>query len=353
MFWEDFSGAVSTEWVPLGTFWSTDWDSPDDRLEVTVTARDRLELLRNGTYQTSQVQQNKSLYELAEAILQDAGLGATEYVIDTDLKTIIVPYAWFNPISHREALRIVAEAGLAAVYTDRDGKIRIESFSMAGGEPVLEITENDYFPPLNAPSRQDQVANEIVVDTQPLLPSSETVEVYRSNEPIKIPANGFKEVTVYYNTSPAMNAVSALEGWPGGLSIGKTIYYGWGATIKIWNMTSTEAEATLLVRANPLTVQNKERAVARDEISIVENGTLRYEFPGNPLVQTLTRAQTIADLLLASSKDPRRDVEVEWRGNPALELGDKVVIKGNEYHVTRQELDWQGYLQARLTGRKV
>ena len=34
------------EWVPLGTFWSLDWDSPDDSLEATVTARDRMELLR-------------------------------------------------------------------------------------------------------------------------------------------------------------------------------------------------------------------------------------------------------------------------------------------------------------------
>jgi hypothetical protein len=41
------------EYVPLGTFWSLDWDSPDDSLEATVTARDRMELLRKGTFQTS------------------------------------------------------------------------------------------------------------------------------------------------------------------------------------------------------------------------------------------------------------------------------------------------------------
>lgn len=73
------------EYVPLGTFWSLDWDSPDDTLEATVTARDRMELLRKGTYQTSQVQTDKSLYELAEAVLQDAGLSSDQYIIDTDL----------------------------------------------------------------------------------------------------------------------------------------------------------------------------------------------------------------------------------------------------------------------------
>ena len=58
--WNDL--LIFSEYVPLGTFWSLDWDSPDDTLEATVTARDRMELLRKGTYQTSQVQQNKSLY---------------------------------------------------------------------------------------------------------------------------------------------------------------------------------------------------------------------------------------------------------------------------------------------------
>jgi hypothetical protein len=53
-----------------------------------------------------------------------------------------------------------------------------------------------------------------------------------------------------------------------------------------------------------------------------------------------------------SVKDPRRDIEFDWRGNPALELGDRVTVKGKDYHVIRQEISWQGYLSARLTGRR-
>jgi hypothetical protein len=340
------------EWVPLGTFWSLDWDSPDDTLEATVTARDRMELLRKGTYQTSQVQQNKSLYELAELVLQDAGLNSSEYVIDTDLQNIIIPYAWFNPVSHREALRRIAEAGLAAAFQNRDGKIQIESWLITGDEPVLEITEDDYFPPLRAPSRQDQVANEIIVDTQPLKPAAVAEEVYRSNEPITIPASTTKTITAFYNKTPVIEAAASLDSPSAGVSIVDATYYGWGASVKIQNTNATDKQATLVIQGKPLTVQNKERAIARDEASILENGVLRFEFPANPLVQTLSQAQTIADTLLASVKESRRDVEVDWRGNPALLLGDLVTVKGKDYHVIRQELDWQGYLRARLTGRK-
>ena len=339
-------------WVPLGTFWSLDWDSPDDSLEATIVARDRMELLRKSTFQTSQVLQNKSLYELAEIVLQDAGLTSDQYIIDPALQSIIIPYAWLNPVTHREALRQIAEAGLAAAFQNRDGKIQIESFLISGDEPVLEITEDDYFPPLRAPSRQDQVANEIIVDTQPLRPVATPEEVYRSNEPITIPGNTTKTITAFYNQPPVIDAVASLDNPPAGVSIVDATYYGWGASIKIQNTNATDKQATLVIQGKLLTVQNKERAIARDETSITENGVLRYEFPENPLVQTLAQAQAIANTLLASVKDPRRDIEVDWRGNPALLLGDRVTVKGKDYHVIRQEISWAGYMQAKLTGRK-
>jgi hypothetical protein len=340
------------EWVPLGTFWSLDWDSPDDTLEATVTARDRMELLRKGTYQTSQVLTNKSLYELAEIVLQDAGLNSSEYIIDTDLQSIIIPYAWFNPVSHREALRRIAEAGLAAAFANREGKIQIESFLITGDESVLEITEDDYFPPLRAPSRQDQVANEIIVDTQPLRPATTSEEVYRSNEPMTIPASTTKTITAFFNKTPVIEATASLDNPPVGVSITEATYYGWGASIKIQNTSATDKQATLVIQGKPLTVQNKERAIARDEVSITELGILSFEFPANPLVQTLAQAQAISNALLASVKEPRRDIEVDWRGNPALLLGDRVTVKGKDYHVIRQEISWAGYMQAKLTGRK-
>jgi hypothetical protein len=350
--WLGTETSSGEEWVPLGTFWSLDWDSPDDTLEATVTARDRMELLRKSTFQTSQVLQNKTLYELAEDVLQDAGLNSNEYIIDTDLQNIIIPYAWFNPMSHREALRFIAEAGLAAAFQNRDGKIQIESFLISGDEPVLEITEDDYFPPLRAPSRQDQVANEVIVDTQPLRPATTSEEVYRSNEPITIPGSSTKTITAFYNKAPVIEAQSSLDSPPAGVSITEATYYGWGASIKIQNTNDTDKQVTLVIQGKPLIVQNKERAIARDETSITENGVLRFEFPANPLVQKLAQAQAIADALLASVKDPRRDIEVDWRGNPALELGDRVKVKGKDYHVIRQEIDWAGALSARLTGRK-
>lgn len=347
---DDQTGQV--EEVPLGTFWSLDWDSPDDALEATVVARDRLELLRKSTYQPGAVQQNVSLYALAEQVLHDAGLLPGEYWIDPALQQIVIPWAWLSPTSHREALRITAEAALAVVYADRDGVVRIETMGSVPADPVLTITADDYFPPLQAPSRQDQVANEIVVTTQPLRPE-DPQEVYKSTTPVTVPAGQTVTVTVQYTKRPVIEAQAVLDNPPPGVSIKSATYYAWGAEITLRNTGAAQADVTLVITGKPLSVQGGEQVVARDQTSITEHGVLRYEFPDNPLVQTLAQAQAIAQALLASAKDPRRDIEVEWRGNPALELGDRVTVVGQDVHVIRQEITWAGALSARLTGRKV
>jgi hypothetical protein len=157
---------------------------------------------------------------------------------------------------------------------------------------------------------------------------------------------------VYYNKTPVIDVVATLDSPPASVAITEATYYGWGASVSIRNTNLTDQQVMLVIEGKPLTVRNKERAIARDETSITENGVLTFEFPANPLVQTLAQAQAIADALLASVKDPRRDIEFDWRGNPALELGDRVTVKGKDYHVIRQEISWQGYLSARLTGRR-
>jgi len=664
------------EWVPLGTFWSGDWRVPEDGIYAQTIGRDRLELLRKSTYSTSQVQMNKTLYDLAQNILQDAGLTEEEYYIDTELQQLPVPYAYFEPQSHREALRKVAEACLGQVYCDREGIIRIEgpSFLQSQTEPVMTITQDDYFRKDN-PVKWSEIANYIEVETQPLRPDV-AQEVYRSNEPISITAGQTKTITVYYNHTPCIEATATLENAVSGAEITKATYYAWGADITVTSTnTSTFTKLAdpstlptgagygcafdptgtylavahftsplitiykrdgntftklanpatrptgvgrgcafdptgtylavahtaspyitiykrdgdtfakfddpstlptgsgygctfdptgtylavahsgspyitiykrggdtftklanpstlptgtgngctfdptgtylavahgsspyitiykrdgdtfaklddpsilpngygngcafdptgtylavalstspyitiykrdgdtfakldgpstlptgygygcafdptgtylvvahwdspyitiykrdgdtfaklddpsilptgngygctfdptgtylavahgssryitiykrsgdtfeLVINAKPLKVLNKEKAIAKDNASITDNGMLKYTFPANSLVQTREVAQKIADTLLAYYKDPRRDVEVEWRGNPALLLGDRIAVidknETNEYYVTRQELEFDGALRARLSGRR-
>lgn len=361
---------TTKEWVSMGTFWSGDWKVPENDIYAQTKGRDRLELLRKSTYSTSQVQQNKTLYELAIGVLQDAGVKNTEYWVDTELQDFLVPYSYFVTQSHREALRKVAEAALGQVYCDREGIIRIEgpsfmenkiaqalgTYFLEGAYPAeIEAIEaygiglDDYFTKDN-PTKDSELANYIEVETRPLMPDA-LQEVYRSNEEITITTN--KTFTIYYNETPCISAVASLEGTG---SIINATYYAWGA-----NITVSPGTFYIVVNAQPLKILNKEKAIAQDKNSITDNGLIKYTFPGNPLVQTLSVAQTIADKLLQYYKEPRRDLTMTWRGNPALELGDLITVpdytRGNAdvrgyYYITKQEIEYTGGLRASLEGRR-
>lgn len=345
----------STGYVPLGVFWSGDWKAPEQDIYAETSGRDRLELLRQSTYSVSQVALDASLYDMAVAVLEDAGLTSADYWVDPELEEFTVPYAWFEAQSHREALRKISEACLGQVYCDRDGLVRIEgpSYLASHVTPVLTITPDDYLSKDN-PVQWSQIANYIEVETCPLRPDVQQ-EAYRSNDPVPIAAGETKALTVYYNSTPCIEAVASLESAPAGCVIQSAIYYAWGATVTVASPTNA-GTFVLVVDARPLKVLNKERAVASDAVSITDNGTLRYAFAANPLVQTLSMAQTIADTLLASFKDPRRDAEVAWRGNPALLLGDRVSVtdrnEQNDYYVIRQQLEFDGGLTATMSGRR-
>ena len=338
------------EYIPLGVFWSGDWKVPEDALYAQTTGRDRLELLLKSTFSTSEVYVNHTLYDLAEHVLIDAGLASAEYFIDTELQDITVPYAYFEPQSHREALRKIAEACLGQVYCDRTGIVRIEGKSyLSGGASVITLTSADYFKKDN-PAKYEEVVNYVTVDTQPLLPAT-TEEVYKSNAPVAINNLQVKTQTIFYNKTPCINAVATITG---NATLTSATYYSWGASITVTGTATGTFEIS--VSADPLEVTNKDRAVAQDAASIAENGKLTYTFPLNPLVQTLAVAQDIADALLASFKDPRRDIDIDWRGNPALLLGDKITItdslESNDYNVVSQTIEFDGALRSKLEGRK-
>ena len=122
----------------LGVFWSGEWQVPENELFASVSAWDRITMLGQTEFYSSEVYKDKTLNELAEIVLLDAGV--EEYQID--LSDTIIPYAYFEPVSHREALRIIVEAGLGRAYCNRDGVVIVERVAE---EPVVaNLTPNDY-----------------------------------------------------------------------------------------------------------------------------------------------------------------------------------------------------------------
>lgn len=114
----------------------------------------------------------------------------------------------------------------------------------------------------------------------------------------------------------------------------------------------------ITLTTNPMTNTGEtldgEVITLRNEDSILENGLRKFEV-SSPLIQTVEVGDEIARRILNEYSNPQNDISLEWRGNPSLLLGDLIEFEDDKdsYIVSRQELDFAGYLRSNLDGRKV
>lgn len=344
------------EYTPLGVFYANEWSVPEGDIYATVTGRDRLDLLTLDTF-SSGVLENISLYDLAGTVLDGAGV-VTRF-IDSELSEFVVPYAYFNDgITYRECLRIIAEASLSQVYMDRSGVLRIEGPSYLTtyhAESITNITRDQYFDKDN-PYDETGLANYIEIMTQPLASAPVAEEIYKTEEPEAIESGETKSITIFYTKKPIINAAVTLVDATPGIAISDVAYYAWGATIKF--TSTTLGTFRLTATGKPLTVEGARTIIAQDTASIREHGKKIYKFDINPLIQTPEMAQAIAQKCLALSKNSRRDLSLVWRGDPALELGDRITVPDSptttaDFYVTSNNIEFDGGLQVAIKGKKV
>lgn len=212
----------------------------------------------------------------------------------------------------------------------------------------------------NQPITPDSLANYIEVWINPLKPVSEAEEVYKTDEddPFPVKAGETKTVTIHYKKEPVTGVSIEFVNSPPYATIDSIKYYAWGADVTV---TSPDAGTFgIVATGKPLEVQGRELVVRKDETSILENGIKKYTFD-NPFIQDRATAEMIGDKLLAFAI-PQADIEIDWRGDPALMLADVTMIpefqrqgldQRGVFYVTKQELEYDGGLRAKLAGRKM
>lgn len=119
----------------MGSLYVYEWSASDEK--ATIKAVDVLKFLEDDYYKGQYYEKGISLYDLAELVFADAGVGNDDYYLDTYLKKVTV----YNPlpkVKHKEALQIIANAGRCVLDYDRYGRIRIHSLF----QPSMETTSN-------------------------------------------------------------------------------------------------------------------------------------------------------------------------------------------------------------------
>lgn len=341
------------EWSPRGVYWTTAWDISSDSLTATLTARDRLELLRQTDFTTSTVYVNYNLKQLFELILLDAGLLQDEFELDEALTTITLPYAWFPKMSHRQALQRLAGCAVIQVYCTETGIVRVNLNLDATPTVMYHFDDDTNINTSKYPLAVAEQVNYVAVTSKSWAVGA-TEQLFDSSETFTIPANSTKKVTYEFNTVPVMSVSSPVLTASAGISVKGTTLYAWGILIEYQNTTGTQGSVThVTINGQPLKETGKQVYVAQDAAGIFDDGkissTLEHDF-----IQGGVYAQQLADVILATYKNSRHDVTLDSRGNTALRLADQITVNDSgSFMVARQNIQWVGYLQATVEGKKL
>lgn len=127
------------EWIKGGTYYLSEWQAPQNGIVAEFTARDMLEFMFGEYKDATTSLGSRSLYELAERVLQAANLpldskGNNRWHIDESLRNIYTD-APLPLDTYANCLLMIANAGRCVMYQDRDGFIRIEP---------LRVSPSDY-----------------------------------------------------------------------------------------------------------------------------------------------------------------------------------------------------------------
>lgn len=113
----------SVEWMQFGTMYLKDWKS--QKGIVSLTATDRLSQMEDD-YSLSNRIYDRTAYQEAKSIFEDAGLEPDEYYIDEYLHDVQI----HNPMpegKHKECLQLLANACRCILRQDANGRIMIRA----------------------------------------------------------------------------------------------------------------------------------------------------------------------------------------------------------------------------------
>ena len=165
----------------------------DEGKVINLTCYDRLYYLNDTTFNIGKVYPNgRSLYDWAMEVAEDANI---DIVCDNSLKNI-TSKGYIGAVSHREALRMIAEAGNCNIIV-QDGSISIVPFATTAG---TDLTRDDILEDSLDISNEDKILGVTVKQYQ--FSKSSTTTGLSENQDILLTGET-QTITASYSSSPA------------------------------------------------------------------------------------------------------------------------------------------------------
>jgi hypothetical protein len=318
----------TTEFVPMGTFYSMRWSAPGGGVTATLKGQDRMKRLRERQYRNCPLLQNTTVDAIIKRALTDAGLGLSEMVLAPS--TTVVPYAWIAPSqSFFDYVQALAAVDGGVVFFDENDIFHFQDANYLHNNStvsVMTITDSNALIASIDEWDEGEIRNRIVVNVNTLKLAS-SAQLWALQEQISIPAGQSITLTATLQT-PATNITTpAFTQSSTHISLASWTAYA-QTVVMTFNNSGGAAETLLTVTISGQALQVDGQNVVIAESASVTNGleAARELLLNNSYVQTKAAATALANNLLAIYANPPSKIRIEMLGQPHLELGDRITV---------------------------
>ena len=316
------------ELVNMGRHYFYRSSASDSGMTAQITARDRLFLLDRGTYRKGR-EGTDTVSTIVADILADSGTGLTAEIDPAVGNTVI---GWAVPlVSHREALRLVAQAAMAVCFMGRDDVLHFVDLQEGETVDALDMNNMEEPPDVEVAERVNTV--EVCAYGLQAPTGTQAGEVYKGTVELK------GETVLWAKFSgPVRGAAATVSGG----TLTSAEYYLYAAKLTMTgNGTATVVVAGVSLDASEsvCVVQALEPGETEQAVEIE-----------NPLVCSDALARQVGERRLALEQ--RRLVyPIRERGNPAREVGDTVRVsdaygEDRKAIILKEEFSFDGGLSA-------
>lgn len=274
--------------------------------------------------------------------LDAAGVASGDMVLSSGMFTI--PWAWLDDESTIEESWSVAAAAGGRLYADPDGDFRYESFAhwqTATRSTTSQFTfTRDDFQSVNLRYNDIDLYNVVTVEASPRAPGGVDVIWEPESYPVLAPGET-KTLTARFD-APAYT-ITGLQfnaSSDGGTDLTSSVtitptYYAQRADLVAVNSATQRARLYPLRILGTPVIGGPEIEESRNSTDHGSNSafftaretTRTRSIRGNPYIQTVPHAATLAQFLLDRSEYPRITISILGaQGQPALRLSDRITV---------------------------
>lgn len=323
------------EYIKGGTFYLSEWDSPQNGINANFTARDLLEFM-NKTYTKGLYSPNgTSLYDLAMDVLTEAHLplnndGSVKYQVSTSLQNIYTT-APLPICTLSECLQYIAQAGCCVIYCDRNDVLHIESDSNQNSDYNLT--------PFNMYSRPEVSLQKPLMGISTKIYSYSIEDANRELFNGSVNINGTKTIVIAYSNIATSVSASVTDG-----TLDNAVYY-----TNTCHLTIT-ASGNVSIVVTGTTLKQSDSTITLNVGDDGENQPI-----DNPLITSSSVANDVTSWVNNWLSNRKTLKMGNWRSDPRLDPLD-VISSENKFStdvvkITSVKYTYTGCFKATGEGR--